>query len=168
MPNPGKISLFVMDVDGVLTDGTIFYTDLGEELKAFNVQDGLGLKLLRKSGIKLAVISGRESKPLEKRLEDIGITEVWLKCANKVEALKDICQSHQIDRSEVAFMGDDLIDLGVMKYAGYAIAPQNAVAEVKAVSNFVTVKEGGKGAVREACDHLAGLGGYRLIEFLER
>jgi 3-deoxy-D-manno-octulosonate 8-phosphate phosphatase (KDO 8-P phosphatase) len=168
MPNPGKISLFVMDVDGVLTDGTIFYTDLGEELKAFNVQDGLGLKLLRKSGIKLAVISGRESKPLEKRLEDLGITEVWLKCANKVEALKDICQSHQIDRSEVAFMGDDLIDLGVMKYAGYAIAPQNAVAEVKAVSNFVTVKEGGKGAVREACDHLAGLGGYRLIEFLER
>ncbi len=168
MPNPKKISLFVMDVDGVLTDGTIFYTDLGEELKAFNVQDGLGLKLLRKSGVELAVISGRESKPLEKRLADLGIAEVWLKCPNKVEALKDICESHRIDRSEVAFMGDDLIDLGVMKYAGYAIAPQNAVAEVKAVANFVTRKEGGKGAAREACEHIVGLSGQRLIEFLER
>ncbi|UTW56860.1 HAD hydrolase family protein [Kordiimonas sp. SCSIO 12610] len=157
-----------MDVDGVLTDGTIFYTDLGEELKAFNVQDGLGLKLLGKSGVQLAVISGRESKPLEKRLSDLGITEVWLKCANKVEALKDICQSHRIDRSEVAFMGDDLIDLGVMKYSGYAIAPQNGVAEVKAVANFVTLKEGGKGAVREACEHIAGLAGHRLIEFMDR
>jgi 3-deoxy-D-manno-octulosonate 8-phosphate phosphatase (KDO 8-P phosphatase) len=168
MPSPRKIDLFVMDVDGVLTDGTIFYTELGEELKAFNVQDGLGLKLLRKSGVKLAVISGRESKPLEKRLEDLGITEVWLKCSNKVEALKEICQSHQIDRSTVAFMGDDLIDLGVMKYAGYAIAPQNGVAEVKAVANFVTSREGGRGAVREACEHLASLVGVRLIEFLER
>jgi 3-deoxy-D-manno-octulosonate 8-phosphate phosphatase (KDO 8-P phosphatase) len=168
MPTPKRISLFVLDVDGVMTDGRIFYTENGEEIKAFDVQDGLGLKLLRKAGVKLAVISGRESKPLDRRLDDLGISERWLKCADKVAALKEICLSHQIDMSEVAFMGDDLIDLGAMKMAGYALAPDNAVTEVKAVANWTSRKSGGQGAVRDACDHIAGLMGLRLVEFMDR
>jgi len=149
------IKLLALDVDGVLTDGTLLYTAAGEEVKAFHAQDGLGMKLLTKLGVELAVISGRKSAPLERRLDDLGIYHRRLKCADKVSALVDICDDLEITLSEVAFMGDDLIDLSAMEASGYSIAPENAVESVKEIADHVTTRSGGQGAVREACEHVA-------------
>lgn len=158
------IKLFVLDVDGVMTDGSIHYTAAGEEMKVFHAHDGLGLKLLNKLGVALAVISGRESAPLVRRLDDLGIHHRRLKCGDKVAALGDICDELDVRFDEVAFMGDDLIDLAAMKECGYAMAPMNAVETVKAVSDWISTKEGGHGAVREACEHLAEQMGSSLAE----
>lgn len=159
-----KVKLLALDVDGVLTDGTLYYTADGEEMKAFNAQDGLGMKLLSKVGVELAVISGRKSAALERRLKDLGIYHVRLKCTDKVAALEDICADTGADLASTAFMGDDLIDLAAMKACGYAIAPANAVGAVQDVADFVTGREGGAGAVREACEHLAELLGTSLTD----
>lgn len=154
--------LLVLDVDGVLTDGTIFYTANGEDLKAFHAQDGLGMKLLQKLGVEVAVISGRTSAPLERRLDDLGITRRVLKCANKIEALKDMAADLGIEFRDICFMGDDLIDIEAMEACGYSVAPANAVENVRIIADFVTKKEGGHGAVREACEHLAFRMGHNL------
>lgn len=159
-----KVKLLVLDVDGVLTDGTLYYTAGGEEIKAFNAQDGLGMKLLSKLGVELAVISGRKSAALEKRLKDLGVYHVRLKCTDKVSALEDICADAGVSLSSTAFMGDDLIDLAAMKACGYAVAPENAVGAVQDAAHFVTSRQGGSGAVREACEHLAELLGTSLTD----
>lgn len=156
------VKLLALDVDGVLTDGTLMYTANGEEIKCFHAQDGLGLKLLNKLGVELAVISGRESAPLIRRLDDLGISHRRLKCADKVAALEDICKELEIALSDVAFMGDDLIDLEAMKACGYAVAPANAVDAIKDIAHYVSAKDGGHGAVREACEHLAKTMGLSL------
>ncbi|NVJ97117.1 MAG: HAD-IIIA family hydrolase [Alphaproteobacteria bacterium] len=161
------IKLLALDVDGVMTDGTIYYTAEGEEIKAFNAQDGMGIKFLRKAGIEVAVISGRNSRPLNKRLDDLGVKHRRLKCGNKVRALEEICAEISCKLEDAAFMGDDLIDLQVMQAAGYALAPLNAVAEVKAVAHHVTKARGGEGAVREACEHIAALIGVRFVDLLD-
>lgn len=161
------IRLLALDVDGVMTDGTILYTKDGETQKVFHAQDGMGIKFLRKAGIEVVVISGRNSEPLNKRLDDLGIMHRRLKCHNKVLALNELCQAVGCGMDEAAFMGDDLIDLQVMQTAGYAMAPANAVDEVKAVADFVTTRHGGHGAVREACDHIAAREGFRLTDFLD-
>ena len=158
------IKLLALDVDGVMTDGTILYTAQGEEMKAFNVQDGLGMKYLRKSGVEVVVISGRQSKPLERRLDDLGIRCRRLKCSDKAEALIDICDELGLSLSDCAFMGDDWIDMDVMRRVGYAMAPSNAAAEVKEIANWTSVSEGGGGAVREACDHVAAKNGVKLAD----
>lgn len=159
-----SIKLLVLDVDGVMTDGSILYTAGGEEMKCFNAHDGLGMKLLGKLGVALAVISGRESAPLVRRLDDLGIHHRRLKCADKVSALADICDELEIEFNDVAFMGDDLIDLPAMRACGYALAPKNAVDEVKNAADWVSEKEGGDGAVREACDYLAKKMGASLSD----
>lgn len=161
-----SIRLLVLDVDGVMTDGTILYTAEGEEMKAFNAQDGLGLKLLGKAGVEIAVISGRESAPLVRRLDDLGIFHRHLKCADKVAALTSICADVGCGPEDAAFMGDDLIDLKAMMAAGYALAPANAVDDVKAVANHVTTRAGGQGAVREACEHIAATLDISLADIL--
>lgn len=158
------IKLLALDVDGVMTDGTIMYTEKGEEIKCFHAHDGLGLKLLNKLGVELAVISGRESAPLSRRLDDLGIYHRRLKCSDKVAALNDICGELDIELNDVAFMGDDLIDLKAMEACGYAIAPINAVDDVKEVAHWVCSKSGGHGAVREACEHIAMNMGKSLAE----
>ena len=109
------IKLLALDVDGVLTDGTILYTSNGEDIKAFHAHDGLGLKLLNKLGVEIAVISGRQSAPLTKRLDDLGIYHRRLNCKDKVAALEDICDELGITLKGVAFMGDDLVDLAAMQ-----------------------------------------------------
>lgn len=161
------IKLLALDVDGVLTDGTLLYTADGEEIKAFHAQDGLGMKLLTKLGVELAVISGRKSAPLERRLDDLGIYHRRLKCADKVSALEDICDDLSITLSDVVFMGDDLIDLAAMRASGYSVAPSNAVDAVKEVADHVTSRPGGQGAVRETCDHLADRMGTSLLDVAE-
>ncbi|MBL4837983.1 MAG: HAD hydrolase family protein [Kordiimonadaceae bacterium] len=160
------IKLLALDVDGVMTDGTILYTGAGEDIKAFHAHDGLGLKLLNKLGIELAVISGRTSAPLTKRLDDLGIYHRRLKCSDKITALNDICGDLGITLDEVAFMGDDLIDLAAMDACAYGLAPANAVAEVKAAADWVSERAGGHGAVRDACEHLAEKMGTRLADAL--
>lgn len=162
-----KIKLLALDVDGVMTDGSILYTADGEVMKAFHAQDGLGIKYLRKSGVEVAVISGRNSAPLARRLDDLGLRRRRLKCADKTAALQDICDDMGITLDDCAFMGDDWIDLDVMRRVAYAIAPSNAVAEVLAVARWVSVKAGGAGAVREACEHVASLNGINLVDMLD-
>ncbi len=154
--------LFVLDVDGVLTDGTIMYTANGEDLKVFHAHDGLGLKLLQKLGVEIAVISGRTSAPLERRLDDLGIIRRVLKCANKIDALEHMAADLGVKLSDVTFMGDDLIDIAAMEACGYSIAPANAVESVRIIANHTTKKQGGHGAVREACEHLAFRMGHNL------
>lgn len=161
-----SIRLLALDVDGVMTDGTILYTERGEEMKAFNTHDGLGMKCLRKAGVEIVVISGRHSKPLERRLDDLGIRRRRLKCDDKTAALSDICDELGISLDECAFMGDDLIDMDVMRRVGCALAPANAVQDVKSIAEWVAVKEGGRGAVREACDYIAAKLGVKLADLV--
>ncbi|MFC3051673.1 KdsC family phosphatase [Kordiimonas pumila] len=156
------IKLLALDVDGVLTDGTLYYTAAGEEMKAFNAQDGMGMKLLSRLGVQVAVISGRKSAALERRLDDLGVYHRRLACGDKIKGLEDICADMGVTLAEVAFMGDDLNDLPVMQVCGYKIAPVNAVTAVIKSADFVTARDGGRGAVREACDHLAGQLGLSL------
>lgn len=161
------IKLLCLDVDGVMTDGTILYTENGEEMKAFHAQDGLGIKYLRQAGIEVAVISGRHSKPLERRMNDLGVRRVRFKCADKTTALADICDDMGITFEHCAFMGDDWIDMDVMRRVAYPIAPANAVDEVKSVAKWVSDKSGGHGAVREACVHVAEKMGIKLIDLVK-
>ncbi len=160
------IKLLCLDVDGVMTDGTILYTEHGEEIKAFNAHDGLGIKYLRKAGIEVAVISGRGSKPLARRLSDLGIRRARFKCVDKTAALLDICDELGITLEDCAFMGDDWIDIDVMRRVSYAMAPASAVREVKEIAHWVSEKPGGQGAVRDACEHLAEQIGVRLVDLV--
>ena len=161
------IRVLALDVDGVLTDGKLHYTAHGEEMKAFHVHDGLGMKLLQKLGVEIAVISGRRSAPLEARLDDLGITHRRLRCADKVTALAELAAELALPLESVAFMGDDLIDIGAMQAAGYAIAPANALPDVAAIADYVSPLAGGEGAVRDACEHIAGLLGTSLRAVME-
>lgn len=161
-----SIKLLALDVDGVMTDGTILYTEQGEEMKAFNAHDGLGMKYLRKAGVEIVVVSGRRSKPLERRLDDLGIRRRRLKCVDKTAALSDICDELGLSLADCAFMGDDLIDMDVMRKVGYSMAPSSAVQDVKDIADWISVAEGGRGAVREACDHIASKIGVKLADLV--
>jgi len=163
-----SIRLFALDVDGVMTDGQLYYAATGEAMKAFGAQDGLGLVLLGKMGVKIAVISGKTSAPLVRRLDDLGIIHRRLDCANKVAALEDICADLGITVADAAFMGDDLIDLEAMEACSYALAPANAVEAVRVAADFVSKKSGGHGAVRDACEHLALRMGHSLEAVLHQ
>lgn len=142
------------DVDGVLTDGGLLFTEAGETIKRFSTLDGHGLKMLQKAGITPAVITGRDSKPLRTRLAALGITHVRYGTEDKAPAAQEILNELGLEWSQAAHMGDDWPDLAVMTRAAFACAPSNAHTEVKAVAHYVTQCEGGHGAVRELCDLL--------------
>lgn len=148
------IKLFVSDVDGVLTDGRLFYTAQGEAGKFFHVHDGQGLKLLIQQGMHVAIISARHSAATQHRLSELAIPHVFLGVTDKLLILKNLCNQLQIDLSEVAYMGDDLADLTCMQQVGLPIAPANAVSAIKEVARYTTLLRGGEGAVREAADWL--------------
>jgi 3-deoxy-D-manno-octulosonate 8-phosphate phosphatase (KDO 8-P phosphatase) len=149
-----KIKLLILDVDGVLTDGRIIFDSNGTETKFFQVLDGLGIILAKKVGIETAIITGRSSPIIRKRCSELGITKIYENAQDKLTALNDIKIKLNISDEEIAYMGDDLLDICVMKKIGYAIAPSNAVQEVKAIANLITNKAGGYGAVREAIEHI--------------
>ncbi|WP_396586475.1 KdsC family phosphatase [Bermanella sp. R86510] len=151
-----QIKLVVFDVDGVLTDGTLVYGEHGEALKLFNVKDGVGLKLLQQQGFDVAVISAKSSKPLDKRLEDLAIQHAITGCKDKLGALEALCQSLQINFDEVAFCGDDMVDLKVMSKVGLSIAPKDAYFMVTEVADWVTETSGGRGVAREVADVIIG------------
>ena len=144
--------LIAFDIDGVMTDGGLTYTDDGHELKTFNVQDGLGIKLLQKAGIEVAIITGRKSGVVAARARDLGIEHVHQGVADKRATLAALLDRIGIQWPECAFMGDDLIDLPAMARCGLAIAPANARPVVKEIAHTVTEAGGGRGAVREAAE----------------
>ena len=149
-----RIKLVAFDIDGVMTDGGLHYTDDGGELKTFNVQDGLGLKLMQRAGIELAIVTGRTSGVVAARAADLGIEHVYQGVANKGATVSGLLEKLGIHWLECAFMGDDLIDLPVMTRCGFAIAPANARPIVKERAHAVTEAAGGQGAVREAIEFI--------------
>lgn len=149
-----SIKWFVMDVDGVLTDGKIVYTSTGEEIKGFFAQDGLGLAAAKKVGIKLAIITGRFSPMVEKRVKELKIDNLIMGCHNKSEALQQLIKKDRLELSEIAYIGDDLNDLGVLNLVGLPLAPANACEEVKKIAKYITQQTGGNGAIREAVEYI--------------
>ncbi|MGJ7545137.1 KdsC family phosphatase [Variovorax sp. LT1R16] len=159
-----RIAFF--DIDGVLTDGGVFFSEHGETLKRFSILDGYGLKLLRKAGIEPAVITGRDSKPLRVRLEALGIVHVRYGTEDKLPAAEAMLAQLGFDWARAAAIGDDWPDLPVLGRVGFAAAPPNAHAEVRARVHHVTTARGGEGAAREFCDLLLTAGGHyrRLLD----
>ena len=146
------IKLLALDVDGVLTDGMIYYSERSGETKAFNVKDGEGLKQLLRADIKIAIISARNSPVVEKRAEELGIIEVEQGVKNKFETLKKLCDKMGINPNECAYMGDDLPDVEAMTLAGIRLTVSDAAPEIIDMADWISKKPGGKGAVREACE----------------
>lgn len=149
-----QIKLLLLDVDGVLTDGTLLYSGPSGESKAFNTQDGFGLRLLREAGIDTGIITARSSEVVTRRAEELKMRYVYQGMGSKKEAWKDILAVSALRPFEIAYMGDDWLDLPLLQQVGLALAPANAVAEVKGAVHYVTARCGGAGAVREACDLL--------------
>jgi len=147
-----RVKLLLMDCDGVLTDGRIWILENGEDQKAFHTRDGLGIDLLHRAGLKSGIISGRTSSALERRAQSLGVSYLWQGRDDKRQAFTDTLTQAQVTNEAVAFVGDDLTDLPLMKQSGLAVAVADAVAEVKAHAHYVTEAKGGKGAVREVVE----------------
>ncbi len=141
--------MIIMDVDGVMTDGTIFIDANGVETKGFNIRDGFGIVMARRAGIKFGIITGRMSSAVEFRAGDLKIEEVHQGFINKLEVLQGILERHNLDSTEVAYIGDDLFDLPVLNNVGFSAAPADAHELVRENVNFVSTFPGGRGAVRE-------------------
>ena len=155
-----KIKVLVMDVDGVLTDGRIIMDSHGRESKNFDVQDGLGLVLLQKCGLKTAIISARGSDVVAYRAKDLKIDKVYVGVYPKLSAYEDMLKAFGVTDAEVCFIGDDVVDIGIMRRCGVAVAVANAVVEVKGIAHHVTIKKGGHGAVRETVELILKAQGY--------
>jgi len=153
-PRAAHIRLLVLDVDGVLTDGGLLYDASGEETKRFHVQDGFALVAALRAGVQVAVLSGRASAAVTRRMAELGVTEVHQGVTDKVAALEALRERLGLALREVAVMGDDLPDLAAMTRVGMALAPANAVVEVKRAAHWVARRRGGDGAVREAVEML--------------
>lgn len=152
-----NIKLLILDVDGVMTDGKLHYSDNGIETKSFHVHDGIGLMLLLKNNIQIAVISGRKSKATANRLRELGIKHVFLGCTDKTKALIKLKNKLKIKNENIAYVGDDLPDISIMQQVGLRFAVANATKEVLALADYITKKKGGNGAVREVCETILNL-----------
>lgn len=148
------IRLIIFDVDGVMTDGRLYYGDNGEEYKAFHSLDGHGLKMLQQSGVELAIITGRRSQLVTHRAQNLNIQRVYQGITDKGHAYQELLQQTGLRAEETAFMGDDLVDLPAMIRCGLAITVPDAVDEVRERAHLVTSRSGGLGAVREACEFI--------------
>lgn len=154
------IKVAFLDVDGVLTDGGLYFSEQGETLKRFNTLDGHGLKLLMQAGITPVIITGRDSLPLRKRLTALGITHATFGTEDKLPAAESYLHSLGLDWSQAAAMGDDWPDLPVMQHAAFACAPANAHVQALAIAQHITTQRGGDGAARAFCDLLLVAGGH--------
>jgi len=144
-----NIKLVILDVDGVMTDGSIILDNEGNEFKIFHVRDGHGIKMLNKTGIKVAIITGRKSKVVERRAKELGITEVYQGIFAKSSVYEALLKKYRCSDKEVAFMGDDIVDIGLLKRAGLSAVPADADEGAKKWACFISTKRGGRGAVRE-------------------
>lgn len=149
-----RIKLLLLDVDGVLTDGRLYFSNQGDEFKTFSTLDGHGLKMLQKSGVKVGIITGRTSNLVAKRASDLGIKILIQGREDKWDALQEILAEHPCELDDIAFMGDDWPDLSVMCRVGLALAPANSHFTVTERAHWQSRARGGEGAVREACDML--------------
>lgn len=147
-----RIKLLLLDVDGVLTDGGVYYSNSGEELKKFNIQDGYGIVKLQRTGVRVGIITGRVSKIVERRAAELGITEVHQNLDDKAKAFDEILRRLGVTEADVAYIGDDEPDLPVLRRAGFSAAPKDAVASVARSVQYVCRRTGGHGAVREVID----------------
>ena len=146
------VRLAAFDVDGVLTDGALYYTDAGEEFKAFNVQDGHGIKMLQESGVAIAIITSRSSKLVANRARNLGIDHLYQGVENKLDAMNELLTKLGLTLAEAGYMGDDVIDLPVRRRGGFAASVPEAPALVRQHAHYITRARGGHGAVREYCE----------------
>ena len=147
-----RIKILALDVDGVLTDGRIIYDSLGHEIKFFDVQDGYGIILWHRLGLKTAILSARSAKPVDVRAGDLKIDKIYQNAFPKIDTYEKLLKDFDARDEEVCFVGDDLPDLAVLKRVGFAVAVANANTEIKSVADYVTQKPGGRGAVREVIE----------------
>jgi 3-deoxy-D-manno-octulosonate 8-phosphate phosphatase (KDO 8-P phosphatase) len=147
-----RIKLLLMDCDGVLTDGRLWLTDNGDEQKSFNTKDGLGLALLHRAGLRSGIITGRKSLGVQRRAQELGIEFLRQGDEQKIAAFEEVLQLAGVNEDEVAFVGDDLSDIPLMRRAEFAVAVSDSVEEARAVAHYVTQAEGGRGAVREVIE----------------
>ena len=149
-----KIRLLLLDVDGIMTDGRIHYDANGGEVKSFDVKDGHGLKLLQRAGIQVGIITGRNSSIVQRRADELGIEILYQGAKDKIVPYEEILRERGFKDDEVAYMGDDLVDLPILLRVGYSATVADAVDEVKEHVHYVTSRRGGRGAVREVCEIL--------------
>lgn len=149
-----QIKMLLLDVDGVMTDGGIIWDAKGTEIKVFNVKDGHGIKLLQRAGIQVGIITGRTSLVVDLRAKELGIEFVYQGALKKLESYCDIKQRTGLADHEIAYMGDDVIDVPVMRRVGFAAAPADAMPEVRELVDYVSPLNGGRGAVRDLCDRI--------------
>ncbi len=151
-PKLAKIRLFITDIDGVLTDGRIIFGNYGDELKFFDVHDGFGLVMLRRAGFKTIIITAKKSRINSKRAKEVQAVKLYQGAKDKLKIYEKALKRFHVEPQEVCFIGDDLIDIPVLKRVGFSVAVKNAVSEVKEIAHYVTEKNGGRGAVREVAD----------------
>lgn len=149
-----NIKLLLLDVDGVMTDGGIIYDASGLETKRFNVKDGHGIKMLQRYGVEVGIITGRTSIVVDNRARELGIGLVYQGSLKKIESYEDIKRKTGLTDNQIAFMGDDVIDVPVLRRVGFSAAPLDCVSDVLSVVDYVATLQGGRGAVREVCDHI--------------
>lgn len=158
------IKILLLDVDGVLTDGSLIYSHEGQESKAFNTQDGFGLRLLQEAGLEIGVITARSSEAVARRCANLKVRYMYQGAGNKLEAYKEILRQSGCKPFEIAYMGDDWLDLVLLTRAGFSAAPANGVREAQDAAHYTTERSGGHGAVREICDLiLEAKGRYREL-----
>lgn len=146
------VKAFIFDVDGVLTDGIVHVTETGEQLRQFNIKDGYALQLAVKRGYKIAVITGGRSAGVKLRLKGLGITDIFMEVDSKMEVFNQFMSDNGLLAGDILYMGDDIPDLPVMELAGLPVCPADAVEEIKAISNYISLKSGGKGCVRDVIE----------------
>ena len=159
-----KVKAVVFDVDGVLTDASLTFDEDGKEYKTFNAKDGQGIVMLNRTGFVTAIITARQNGTVRHRFNNLGMTKLYEGCKNKIVALREFMAEYNLEPEQIAYMGDDLPDICVLKKVGMPCCPQDAVAEVKEHALLVASKNGGRGAVREMCDFvLKATGKYEEI-----
>jgi len=159
------ITTFIFDVDGVLTDGTVIINTDGELLRTMNIKDGYALKTAVQQGFNVCIISGGKNEGVRKRLKGLGITDIYLGAHHKVDQLDEYMDIYDIKPENVLYMGDDIPDLPVMQLVGLPTCPQDAVAEIKEVSKYVSFKKGGKGCVRDVIEQVLKVQGKWISDF---
>jgi 3-deoxy-D-manno-octulosonate 8-phosphate phosphatase (KDO 8-P phosphatase) len=149
-----NIELVIFDVDGVMTDGSLFFGDDGEEYKAFNSFDGHGLRMLQECGVKVAIITGRKSNVVKHRMKDLGVSLIYQGYRDKTPAFEALLKEVNLSKNQITYVGDDVVDLPIMSQLDFAIATQNAHPFVKQHAHWITGRAGGRGAVRDVCEFI--------------
>ncbi len=171
VPYATQVRLIIFDVDGVLTAGHIIFGQDGEALKAFHCQDGMGISLAHKAGLKTAIITGRDSEIVRRRGTELKIGDIHQGAADKVVALRELMKKHSLSPEQIAYVGDDINDLPVMVQIGFPCAVANAVPEVIAVARYISACQGGNGAVRDIIEHILkaqGLWDGIIAEYMQK